>query len=155
MVKPFLLASLMLALGTGTAFAQADDQALSAGEEAVMELLTLNQVYDDALIAGDIATLGELYADDFTYTSTAGEVLDKAQQLELFRSGKLKIESGVSESVKIRVYGDTGVVTGFFRSQGQLEGQPFNSSERFLSVWVKDGTQWQLVAEQATEVPLD
>ncbi len=155
MVKHFLLASLMLALGTGTALAQAEGQKLSAAEEAVMELLTLNQVYDDALIEGDTATLGDLYADDFTYTSTGGEILNKTQQIELIRSGKLKIESGASESVEIRVYGSTGVVTGYFRAQGQSDGQPFNSTERFISVWVKDGPRWQLVAEQATEVPID
>lgn len=155
MVKQFLLASLMLALGTSTALAQGNDENLSAGEEAVMEVLTLHKVYSDALIEGDTATLGELYADDFTYTSTDGVVLDKAQQIELFRSGRLEIESGASESVEVRVYGGTGVVTGYFRAQGQSEGQPFNSTERFLSVWVKGGQRWQLVAEQATEVRLD
>jgi ketosteroid isomerase-like protein len=142
----------MLVAAASTVFAQtAGKRSPTAGSER--ELLKVNREYDAALVGGDTAALGRIYGDEFTYTSTGGEVLNKAQQIELLRSGALKIESGASESVEVRLYGDTALVLGYFKAKGKFKGQAFDSTERYISVWVKRGGRWQLVAEQGTSVP--
>ena len=146
------LSLLLLLVATTTVYSQATSKrhpAVSAEEE----LLKVNQEYDAALVKGDAAALGRIYGDEFTYTSTGGEVLNKAQQIELIRSGALKIESGSSEGVEVRLYGNTALVLGYFKAKGQFKGQPFGSTERYTSVWVKRGERWRLVAEQGTSVP--
>lgn len=139
-------------MAAGTVFAQTGGKREPAAG-AERELLKANREYDDALVGGDTAALGRIYGDEFTYTSTGGEVLNKAQQIELLRSGALKIESGSSEGVEVRRYGDTALVLGYFKAKGQFKGQAFDSTERYISVWVKRGGRWQLVAEQGTAVP--
>lgn len=116
-------------------------------------LLKINKEYDDALVAGDIKALELIFADEFVYTSTSGEVVNRAQQLEVIKSGGLKIASGISEDVEVRLYGDIAIVTGRFVARGEFKGKGFDSIERYTSVWLKRDRRWQLVAEQGTLVP--
>jgi ketosteroid isomerase-like protein len=120
---------------------------------AEQELLKINKEYDEALVRGDIATLERIFGDEFVYTSISGEVVNKPQQLELIRSGAMKIASGASEDVQVRPYGNIALVIGSFIAKGQFNGQAFDSTERYTSVWVKRGGRWQLIAEQGTLVP--
>lgn len=116
-------------------------------------LLRLNKEYDEALVRGDAVALERIFGDEFVYTSTSGEVLNKSQQLELIKSGALKITSGSSEGVQVRLYGNIALVLGNFIANGQFKGQAFDSTERYTSVWVKRAGRWQLIAEQGTLVP--
>ena len=143
---------LLLFVAAATIFAQTKGkQSPAAGAER--ELLKVNREYDEALVKGDAAALDRIYGGEFTYTSTGGEVLNKAQQIELIRSGGLDIESGASEGAEVRLYGETALVLGYFKAKGRFKGQAFDSTERYISVWVKRGGRWQLVAEQGTSVP--
>ena len=112
------------------------------------ELLKANQAYDEALVRGDAAALDRLYSDEFVYTTPDGEVRDKSQQLAFTRSGDLRLESGRSDDVKVRVYGNTAVMTGRFTAAGKFKDRVINIRERYTAVWVKRRGAWRLVAEQ-------
>jgi ketosteroid isomerase-like protein len=112
------------------------------------QLLKANQEYDEALVRGDAAALDRIYSEEFIYTTPAGEVRDKAQQLNFTRSGDLKLESGRSDEVRIRVYGNTAVMTGRFTARGKFRERSIDVRERYTAVWVKRRGRWQLVAEQ-------
>lgn len=117
------------------------------------ELLRIaRQEYYEALIDGDVVALERLFAEEFVYTTTSGEMLDKAAQLELIKSGALDIESGTGSEEKIQTHGAVGIVTGRLDARGKYAGQPFDSTERYTSVWIKRDDRWQLVAEQGTLV---
>jgi len=120
--------------------------------EAEEQLLKINKEYDEALVRGDTAALERIFGDEFIYTSTSGEVLNKQQQLELIRSGAMKIASGASENVQVRSYGNIALVFGSFIAKGEFKGQAFDSTERYTSIWLKRGGRWQLIAEQGTLV---
>jgi ketosteroid isomerase-like protein len=151
-VKQSIVLLLLLLAVTSVVFAQTKGKSDSA-IRAEQELLKVNKEYDEALVRGDTSALGSIFGEEFIYTSTSGEVVNKAQQLELIRSGGLKIESGASEHVQVRLYGDMAIVIGSFKAKGNFKGQAFDSTERYTSVWVKRGGRWQLVAEQGTLVP--
>lgn len=112
------------------------------------ELLRGNQEYDEALVRGDVAALERIFSDDFIYTTPDGEVRDKARQLALTRSGDLRLETGRSDDVRVRVYGNTAVMTGRFTARGKFKGQSIDIRERYTAVWVKSRGRWRLVAEQ-------
>jgi ketosteroid isomerase-like protein len=151
-VNRFIVSLLLLLTAASPVFAQTKSKKNStAGAER--ELLEVNREYDEALVRGDTRALELIFGDEFIYTSTSGEILNKAQQLELVRSGALKIESGASEEVQVRLYGNMALVIGRFKARGQYKGQAFDSTERYTSVWVKRGGRWRLVAEQGTLVP--
>ena len=116
------------------------------------ELLKANRAYDEALVRGDSAALDRMYSNEFVYTTFDGELRDKAQQLAFTRSGDLKLESGQSDDVRIRVYGSTAVMTGRFTAKGKFKDRVIDIRERYTAVWVKKRGRWQLVAEQGNAI---
>ena len=117
-------------------------------KKAEQELLRANREYDEALVRRDIAVLERLYSDEFVYTTPDGEVRNRAQQLTFMRTGDLRLESGQSNDVRVRVYGNTAVMTGRFTATGKFRGKDIDIRERYTAVWVKREGRWRLVAEQ-------
>ncbi len=122
--------------------------ASNASPEAERELRKLNAEYDQAIMRGDAAALDRIFADEFIYTNPRAEVLDKAQQLAALTSGAGKLEGAKSDDVRIRIYGETAVMTGRFTARAQSGGQTEMIEERYTAVWVRRDVRWQLVAEQ-------
>ncbi len=136
----FVMVALLLATASVTF-----SQTLGRTEQA---LLKANQAYDEALVRGDATALDSIYSDEFIYTTPDGEVRDKAKQLAFTRSGDLRLESGRSDDVRVRVYGNTAVMTGRFMARGKCRDKVIDIRERYTAVWVKRRGRWQLVAEQ-------
>jgi len=137
----FLLAS---------ALAQAANSSSSKEEE--LRLAEHSRV--EALVNSDVARLEKLLGDDLTYTHSTGIKESKAEFLHRIQSGELKYESMQHENgVSVRLYGNTGVLTGSSRVKVRAGGQTLNLHIRFTEVWVKrDRGPWQLVAWQATKI---
>jgi ketosteroid isomerase-like protein len=93
-----------------------------------------------------------LYSNEFVYTSFDGELRSKAQQLAFTRSRDLQLESGQSDDVRIRVYGNTAVMAGRFTAKGKFKGSAIEVRERYTAVWIKKQGRWQLVAEQGNSI---
>lgn len=122
----------------------------SSGAEA--KLRELNNQYDSALLKNDLDALNRLYAEDFTYTNPEGKVLNKAEQIANIKASEIKLEQGLSTNVKVKVYGNTAVMTGNFIAKGNYRGNPVSINERYTVTWIKTDTSWQMVAEQANVV---
>ena len=52
------------------------------------------------------------------------EVADKGRMMKEIKSGDTKMESGLDDDVRVRVYGDTAVVTAFGRER-PAQGKDF------------------------------
>ena len=117
-----------------------------SGAEA--ELIRLNNLYDSALLYKNQEVLGRLYAKDFIYTNPDGKLLTKEQQMTSIAASEMKWDNGKSEDVKVKVYGQTAVMTGAFYAKGNYRGNPVTINERYTSVWLKTDTSWQMIAEQ-------
>ena len=122
--------------------------AATASSEAERELLRANEQYDEAIMRADVAALEQLFADEFIYTSPKAEVLDKKQQIAALRSGEVKLTGAKSDDVRIRIYGETAVMTGRFTAKAERAGKSEAVEERYTAVWVRRDGRWQLVAEQ-------
>lgn len=122
----------------------------ASGAEA--KLLQLNNEYDSALLKHDLNALNKLYAEDFVYTNPEGKLLTKAEQIASIKGSEITLEQGLSTGVKVRVYGNTAVMTGNFIGKGNYHGNPVSINERYTAMWVKNDTTWQMVAEHANVV---
>ena len=151
-MKHILVIAILSITATPFVFNQTKSKNGTASSGTEQELLKKNKEYDEALVREDAAALDRIFADEFIYISTTGELIDKSQQLEAIRSGDLKIEYGKSDEVRVRVYGNTAVMTGRFIAKGEFRGKVFEAPERYTAVWVKRQGRWQLVAEQGTRV---
>jgi ketosteroid isomerase-like protein len=120
---------------------------------AEQELIKLEQQWGDALVKPDLAFLDRILAEDYMFTSPNGEVLTKAQMLAELKSGEDVVSSEVNLDMKVRVYGDAAVVTGYSTSKETVKGKDISGEYRWTDTWIKKGGRWQCVADHASKVP--
>lgn len=116
------------------------------------ELIGVAHAWDEAMIGNDPLAIGSYMADDWTIIGPDGHVGDKWTFLELVRSGKLTHDVMESHDLKVRVYGDTAVVTGRGVSGGQYQGESFHLVERTSCVFVRQQSRWRCVLTHLSEI---
>jgi ketosteroid isomerase-like protein len=82
------------------------------------ELMDLVQRYNDAQVKRDRRALEQLWADDYLYTHSNGAVMNKAQDIADTMSGEMTWTAARLDGMKVRVYGDVGIVTGQLTMEG-------------------------------------
>ena len=120
--------------------------------DAKQEVLKLEEELGAAILRSDTAKLGHILADEWEVIIPTGEVWTKETALMLLKTGILAVESGENSDVKVRVYGDTAVVTGRGISKGKYKGVDYSSDERWTDVFVKKDGRWQCVASHSTRI---
>src|SRR5712692_295747 len=123
----------------------------SSVEQVILALEDQNSVRPGERIQSEQERRARL-ADDYFAINGSGQIFSKAEGLDLYSSGRLKIESREFADLKVRVFGDTAVVTGTQRWRGQQEGQQRIGELRYTRVWVKRQGQWQVVSWQGTPI---
>lgn len=116
------------------------------------ELIGVAHAWDEAMVGNDPQAIGSYMADDWTIIGPDGSVGDKATFLELVRSGKLTHDVMESHDLKVRVYGDTAVVTGRGVSGGQYQGEFFHLVERTSCVFVRQQGRWRCVLTHLSQI---
>ena len=125
----------------------------SAWAEDVQEQLKkLETDRSAAVVKGDVAALEQGTSDDYTLINMNGQMSDKSQMVAAFKSGQTKLTSDDLSDLKVRVYGNTAVITGKADVKGTLGGSDATGQIIFTRVYVKKGGRWQSVAFQQTRV---
>lgn len=117
------------------------------------EIMQVEAAQVEAVVKGDAKALDRIYADDFAYTNQFGELIPREQVISGFHSGGAKLSPAVKhDQLKIRVYGNTAVVTersvGTYHYKGKVDEGP----RIITTVYVKMDGRWQLVAHNATDI---
>src|SRR2546425_11974047 len=76
-----------------------------------------------AAVKGDVATLEKQTSDDYTFINLYGQMSDKSQMVDNFRTGRTKLTSNEVSDMKVRVYGNTAVITGKADVAGTMAGK--------------------------------
>ena len=121
--------------------------------EAEEELLTLEKAFAEAIVRNDLEDIGRLVTDDWIIIDPNGEIVDRTRFFDVIKSGALTHDMMESEDFRVRVYGDSAVVTGLTRTKGKFMGQEFSTQERATDVFVKRDGRWQCVLTHLTRFP--
>ena len=117
--------------------------------------LTLRMMTGDLIQAypkHEASVLDRILADDLTVINPDGSSGDKAGEIGGLRSGKLKLDSVTNDDMKVRVFGETAVVTGRATIRGRIDGREIRDQNRYTSVFVKRRGRWQVIALHVTRV---
>jgi ketosteroid isomerase-like protein len=68
------------------------------------------------------------------------------------KSGALTHSVMEMDETRVRVYGDSAVVTARAVTTGTYQGQPFTTRERSTDVFVRQQGQWKYVLTQLTTI---
>ncbi len=90
--------------------------------------------------------------DDYILSDRNGVIQNKTAMMAALRDGKEKVLDLAPEELNIRVYGDTGIVTGHFTMVQRRNGRVDTFFSRQTDVFLKRGGKWLLAASQATSV---
>jgi ketosteroid isomerase-like protein len=122
----------------------------SADERAVAALDTQ---YQAAVAKNDAAAMDRILADDFVLVTGKGKVFTKADLLSEARGGKTVYEKQEDISQKVRVWGDTAVVTALLWEKGIEDGKPFDYRLWFSDTYIRTPSGWRYVFGQSS-IPL-
>jgi ketosteroid isomerase-like protein len=127
-----------------------DGGAAVAAAELIEEVRRFESRWGEAYVGRDLAALAEILADDYTLTDPLGGTTDKAQNLAFISSTEFRIEDTRSRDVRVRLYGNTAVITALSDFKAHYRGVAVNGSCRYTDVLVRRGGRWYAVASHAT-----
>jgi len=114
------------------------------------ELLKLERAFADAISKNDLESIGRIVADDWIIVDPNGEIVDRTRFFEVIKSGALTHDIMESEDFRVRVYGESAVVTAITSTKGKFMGQEFSTRERATDAFVKRDGRWQCVLTHLT-----
>ena len=117
------------------------------------EVLALEEKRCAALAANDVAVLEGMVHDDLIYTHSSAVVDTRASYLEALKSGATRYHSLKRSEEKVRVCGDTALVTGRAAIDVTVKGEHKLIDARYLLVWTKTPKGWKFIAWQSTKPP--
>jgi uncharacterized protein (TIGR02246 family) len=113
------------------------------------QILKLFEDGDRALIAGDIAELSRIFADDYIQYDESGEFFGKQEVINNLTSGAIRYLSMVSTGRRIRLLSeDLAIVHGSEEDDVEQGGRRFPVRYVYMDVVVKRDGTWRIVASQ-------
>jgi len=114
------------------------------------EILEVEKGFIDAIARNDSEAIEQFVSDDWIIVNADGGIIDRERFLEVIKSGTLTHDMMEADETRVRVYGDSAVVTGVARSKGKFMGHEFTTHERSTDFFVKLDGQWRCVLTQLT-----
>jgi len=135
-----------------TVLPKPEENGNSSAHEDAKTVAALDTQYQAAVKANDPATMDKILADDFILVTGRGRVSTKADLLKEARNKSTVFEKQDEEegSQKVRVWGDTAVVTALLWIKGNSDGQAFDRKLWFSDTYVRTPAGWRYVFGQAS-----
>ena len=125
----------------------------STNAEATRESIEqLEHRFNEAILSQDRAALKRLLSDD--YTSGGSQVLTKSELIDQIVT-VIPPKTQTIDSMSVKLYGDTAVVTGLATAEWLSPEGAGTKSFRWVNVWVHGMNGWRIVFGQSTIVALD
>ena len=106
-----------------------------------------------AMLASDVAELDVLIADELLFVGPTGELVTKAMDLELHRSGGTKFHELIPKELEIRVCSDQwAIATAKIFLKGTYLGNDFSGDFRYLRVWSQGENGWNIVGGSVSAI---
>ena len=126
---------------------------MTTDEDVAGQIRALEDSRYEAVTAGDVAVLDELFAADLVYTHSDASADSKQSYLEKLATGHFKYGPISHPEHSIVVHGDCALVFADMRGEVQIGGSVRVLNSRSLAVWVREDGNWVLLAFQPTKYP--
>ena len=106
---------------------------------------TLEESLRNAMLNGDVEALDALLDEGLMFVGVQGEVLLKADDLELHRSGRLKLTKTEWRRVEVVNHVHSAVSLVKADIAGTVDGSEFTGVVRYCRFWANTGAGWRVV----------
>ncbi len=93
-----------------------------------------------------VEVFASILDDDFVITFEDGSTYSKTGYLAYSSSSSTRVEVVEIPEMRIRMHGDTAVVTGVYHEKGVDSQKAYDYHDRFTDVWMKKSGKWHLIA---------
>ena len=134
----------------------ANGQRASHGERKMTEaevLRTHVELFYGALKSRDWDQLAAIYSDDYMLVRPDGSVLSKEEVLKDLQVGGLEFKNIEIADTKVRIHGDTAILTAVSRTVTSRQGAATTSHFRLVAVYAAEQGSPQLVHFQSVLLP--
>jgi ketosteroid isomerase-like protein len=145
MKLPLYPAVALLAFGTSS-------DVIAAPADDAKAVAALDTQYQEAVKQNDAATMDRILLDDFILVSGMGKVFNKTDLLQDAKAKTTVYEHQEEEAgtQKVRVWGDTAVVTAKLWIKGKSAGVVSDRKLWFSDTYIRTPTGWRYAFGQAS-----
>jgi hypothetical protein len=93
----------------------------------------------------DIETLNQIWDDEYLGTTPNGRVITKADLIQAVKDDVLQVEETNLSDLKLRIFGNVGVVTGATKIKVKVADEDFSGSYRGTGIFIKRADGWHPV----------
>jgi len=144
-VRTLILVALLASVGTSASYAQGD-----ADSDVEAKILATEHMWGQAYVSKDPKALERILDDAFVNIDSDGVVQTKEEVVAEVSTST--IVQFLTESMVVRLHGNTAIVTGIFQLKGVDHGKPFAQRERFVDTWFYKNGQWVSIAGLVTRI---
>jgi ketosteroid isomerase-like protein len=90
--------------------------------------------------------LASLLDEDFVITFEDGSIYGKTGYISFSATTTIHVDLAEMADVKVRMHGNTAILTGVYHEKGKDKDGPYDFHDRFTDVWMKSGGKWRLIA---------
>jgi ketosteroid isomerase-like protein len=121
--------------------------------DSAASIRKLEEKWTDSYKKRQIDILSSLLAEDFVITVEDGNVYSKMGYISHSADPSVQVDVAELSDLKVRMHGNTAVVTGAYHEKGKSNGKPYEYRDRLTDVWMKIGNKWQVISSHYS-VPL-
>ena len=153
-MKRIIMGAVLTILAAPLTLAQTTPQKTGDPNAVEQKIKRVEEERRQAILRNDTNALDRLIAPEFTgiFNHLCGRVGTKADELAVNESGTRKIQLWDHSDVKVRLYGNVGLVTGLAEVIDILKGERRHIRFRYTHVWVERDGRWLLVHRHTTRV---
>lgn len=122
---------------------------------AADQVTALERAWSSAVVRHDSEAVSKLLTDDFIGIDGRGFISDKAAEIEEAKpkaNGGLVLVGENLSDLRVRVYGQTAVLTAINTAQFRSEKGESTIRYRRTTVWVRRGDSWQCVSFHGSRI---
>ena len=130
-----------------------DSAQTQSQDPAVVETMKqFAQETGDAMVAGDIDKLNQIYADDWATIGSSGKIFTKEGLLSDFKSGKHKLLSFEIGPMDVQMFGDVAIVQASVTEKRLHDGKDISGKFVFMDLLKKRDGKWVIVRTLGAKV---
>jgi ketosteroid isomerase-like protein len=129
-------------------FRPAGTEGPSSADEATVA--ALDTEYQAAVKRNDAVVMDRILAENFVLVVGSGKTFNKKDLLEEARRRRMQYEHQEDSEQKVRVWGDTAVVTAKLWEKGTENGKPFDVHAWFSDTYVRTPGGWRYAFAQSS-----
>jgi ketosteroid isomerase-like protein len=130
-------------------------QAQSKDTSAVDTIKQLERDMGNAMVAGDIDKLNQIYADDWATVASSGKVVTKESLLSDFKSFHDKLEWFELGPIDVQVFGNIAVAQGSVKEKRTGNGKDTSGQFLWMDLLEKRAGKWVVVRSAGARVVVD